>query len=190
MNNIKGFLVLLNYPIEESRYDGIAKYPAWPLSTCTSKHAIILSNAQFNEWLDSPKSNLMITENCELIMRYVKQCHIEQIDFQLLWLSTCAETPVMPTMSTNYFFEFMGWDYLASLDASYLFDDGEMFFTMYPEELQGVRHRMTKYGLFASKEDALLYSNVRKKANIGTDRIEQLNDEYFVSVFRLSNDSI
>ena len=113
----------------------------------------------------------------------MQQCGIENIPVQLFWLSADAEIPAIPGTIKKKLFVFMGWDYLASVDASYLFDDGDYFFAQHPRELSDVQCRMTKYGLFASHEDALQYSKARKKYHQGIDRIEQVGEEYFMAVY-------
>ena len=183
MSTIKGYLVASTTASEDCKYAGIAKYSAWPLDVCDSKQAAGLAEEQFNQWLASPQSNLILSKDYGLIDRYMQQCGIENIPVQLFWLSADAEIPAIPGTIKKKLFVFMGWDYLASVDASYLFDDGDYFFAQHPRELSDVQCRMTKYGLFASHEDALQYSKARKKYHQGIDRIEQVGEEYFMAVY-------
>ena len=187
-----GYLVCemdINADVQKAEYQGFAKYYPWPLGGCADSISVALSKELYTQWLKYPvdsfgRYSLMLLDDYDYIVRYCEHCRLLSIGVQVYYVEGSAAQE-FSFSHENSFFEFLGWDYIASVDASYLFDDGDYLMKKY------VSHAdlLNENGLFATLQNAQQYAMVRKLALMNGDNIELLGDEFFVRVFRCSTDS-
>lgn len=171
-------------------YRGPAKYNVWPLNDTSLAIDKWLFEQQINIWSNNSISNIMLVDDWDFVRIYLHRCHQTAIPTHLFWLSSDGScSPVMNALKDKITVEFYGWDYLGGCDESYLFDDGNTILHSEKDPLQGVCNRMTKYGLFASFEDAQLYAAVRRTSPL-KHRLEMVDDAHLVAVYHLTLNDI
>lgn len=186
MKNIYGYLITGCSLLEPSDYHGIANLNSWPLFDCESKNAQLLSDELMELLFAHTYGDLILAADWEYIQRYIELCKEENIPVRVFVLSVNnAQKPLhLHSPNNNCVSHFLGVDYLASVDASYLFDDGNTLFDMYPDELGPVKQRITENGLLASIEDAQIYAGLRRYLP-QDGKLEYIGKEYIISVYEL-----
>ena len=186
-----GYLVCgidINDDVLTTKYQGFAKYDPWPLDYCEDGVSAALSEEYFTKWLQCPidsfdRHSLMLSDDYNYIAQYCEHCRRLSIEVQVYFVEDATEQKIS-FLYENSFFEFLGWDYIASVDASYLFDDGNYVMDKYAPYAD----LLNENGLFTTLENAKQYAMIRKQALLNGEDIELLGDEFFVRVFCYKQD--
>lgn len=182
-----GYLVCkkdMNADAQEATYQGFAKYDLWPLACCKDSISVALSKEFYARWFSHPmdsfgRYSLMLLDDLNYIVRYCAHCRSLSIEYQVFFVED-SEAQSVIALQESSLFEFIGWDYIASVDASYLFDDGNYVMEKYAPYAD----LLNENGLFTTLENAKQYAMIRKQALLNGEDIELLGDEFFVRVFK------
>lgn len=175
---MSGFVVVQEDAITSERYLGVARYVTWPLELLKDPRAQLLSHDTFLRSVNSLLPLTLSTAQTELLAAYLQCCFERKLSIKLFYL--CAlESDRLALAGVHS----LGWDYLASLDLSYLYDDGSVLFSMDSRKLSEVKMRMTESGLFGTRHDAEQYAAVRRRLDCNALGLEYTGEEYFVETF-------
>lgn len=181
---LSGFIIVQDDSCTGGGYDGIARYTAWPLDSFADGKAQSLSREVFRRSINAPISLTLPAEQAELLRSYLAYCKELGLSVKLFYLSTQAGI-VPPNVS------YLGWDYISSTDLSYIYDDGDYIFSMFPTELGSIQLRMTSSGLFQSYEDASQYAAIRRQLDCEKLGLEYNDEEaLLVETFLIPLESI
>lgn len=182
MNYRAGYLIAEVTDQTWGNYQGFGGMLPWPLDCRKDQLSVSLAEEGFMRWMEQPIGSLALSGDVQYVTRYCRRCISLSIAIRVFWIE-CGNEPHRgaPQDRCSDSFEFLGWDYLASADASYLFDDGDALLG----ELYKAGGRLNEHDLFPTLKDAKQYASLRKRALERGMRIEQTGDEYFVRVFRV-----
>lgn len=176
---LSGFVIVHDVKCSGSGYFGIARYSAWPLDLFADEKAQLLSREVFLRSINAPIPLALPATQTDLLHFYLAHCKELDLSVKLFYLS--AQAGVLP-LNANY----LGCDYISSLDLSYIYDDGNFLFSMFPEKLSRIQCRMTPSGLFESRDDAAQYAAIRRQLDCEKLGLEYNGEELFVETFLVS----
>jgi hypothetical protein len=176
---LSGYVIVLDTICSDIDYFGIARYNAWPLDSFTDDNSKILSYKVFQIGINSQIPLTLPTTQICLLNSYLEHCIELGLSVKLFYLST--QTGLFPADM-----HYLGCDYISSIDASYIYDDGQVLFAMFPQKLGEIRQHMTASGLFQSYKDANQYAAIRRQLDCEKLGLEYNCEEIFVETFILS----
>lgn len=179
---LSGFAVVQDVTYIGGDYFGIARYTTWPLNLFADKKTQTLSREVFQQSINAPIPLTLPTAQSDLLTSYLVRCSELGLSVKLFYLSAQAE--LLPDRAS-----YLGCDYISSLDLSYIYDDGQFLFSMFPEKLSGIQRRMTSSGLFQSYEDANQYAEIRRQLDCQKLGLEYNSEEFFVETFLVPTQS-
>ena len=163
---LSGFVIVQDDCCTGGDYFGIARYAAWPLDSFADEKAQSLSREVFQRSINAPIALTLPAEQAELLRSYLAYCKELGLSVKLFYLS---EREGLPPDNANY----LGYDYISSIDLSYIHDDVDYILSIFPIDLGSIQLRMTSSGLFQSYEDASQYAAIRRQLDC-----EKLGLEY------------
>lgn len=178
-----GFVVVQDNADIGEGYLGIARYSAWPLNALRKDaEAQSLSREVFSQSINAPLPLTLPSAQMLLLTAYLEYCNKRGLFTKLFYLGTQGK-PLPGAHS-------LGWDNIASLDLSYLYDDGAFLFSAFPRELSTVRLQMTASGLFGSRKDAQKYAEIRRQLDCARLGLEYNGEMFMVETFLVSQKSV
>lgn len=174
-----GFVIVQDHVHIRRGYLGIARYAAWPLNLFfKDEKAQALSHEVFLQSINAHLPFTLPFAKIDLLISYLQYCNKIGLFTKLFYLGMLGNPPVDAYS--------IGWDYIASLDLSYIYDDGLFLFSEFPRELSAVRDHMTSSGLFGARQDAEQYAAIRRKLDCERLGLEYNGEEFFVETFLVS----
>ncbi len=180
---LSGFVVVRDSTYIGGDYFGVARYAAWPLNLFSDKKAQTLSDEVFQRSINAPIPLTLPTAQADLLASYLVHCSELSVSVKLFYLS---EREGLPPDNANY----LGYDYISSIDLSYIYEDGDSIFSMFPIKLSSIHLRMTSSGLFQSYEDASQYAAIRRQLDCEKLGLEYNGEELLVETFLVPPESI
>lgn len=188
MSKVNGYVVVEDSPMYQTSYQGIARYPVWPLDSYSDPISILLSDTILHNFCSNPILNIICTPDYNLVSQYLLHCQNLGIRTKLFWIEafsmSCAKNTVLSPKIEHGIW--LGIDYVCSADASYLLDDGDFVFRRFSTELYEAKTKMTLYGLFNSFSDAIRYARCRTTLDTEREGIEHLSNEALAVTYQIA----
>lgn len=178
---MSGFVIAQDNVQTCGNYLGIARFTTWPLAQSNNELTQSLSRNVFLQSINAPLPLTLPVTSADLLVAYLERCHDLGLKTKLFYLDTFERS-----LPPNIYGNSLGWDYIASLDLSYINDDGSLLFSMFPQKLSDIKARMTPFGLFGSRKDAEQYAAIRKSLDCENFGIEYNGEEFYAETFQIS----